>query len=532
MKKQNERRQLQSECERTCKYEYHERDCDYYRANARQGYQIADQDNAAAEPDWEAIASAETIDAEEQARTLAMVDVDKIHPHPKNPRKNLGDLTELAESIKANGIFQNLTIVPMESGCCTSCSLYIGSVEKCSEEHDVTMRPPCAKWVSAGNYTAVIGHRRLAAAKKAGMKQAPCVISDMDEKEQVRTMMVENMQRRDLSVYEEAEGFQMLLDMGDTITDIAKKTGLSDSTVRRRVKLLELDREKFQKSVNRGATLQDFMALEQIKDSDLKNRVLDAIGTANFNYELKRARDQEKEAEKKAAAIKELETFAVQIEQSEASGLKLVQWIHLHGKVEIKKPEDAGQRKYFFTVSYEITLYTEPTEEDRAEDTALQEKQKKTRERNRQLDQIAERAYQLRFDFVKGLTGLKKKIPIIYEMAVQSILLTGHQFSFNGDMLLDLLELEFDDNEEFDFPMIAEAVQSAPERVLLMAAYANMGDSVRRHYHDYCSQSKEDEALDMIYEFLERLGYEMSDEERAYQAGTHELFQKGIEEGE
>ena len=40
------------------------------------------------------------------------IEILKIHPHPKNPRKDLGDLTELSQSIKKNGIYQNLTVVP------------------------------------------------------------------------------------------------------------------------------------------------------------------------------------------------------------------------------------------------------------------------------------------------------------------------------------------------------------------------------------------------------------------------------------
>lgn len=43
---------------------------------------------------------------------LQMIQVEKLHPHPQNPRKVIGDVTELAESIKANGILQNLTVVP------------------------------------------------------------------------------------------------------------------------------------------------------------------------------------------------------------------------------------------------------------------------------------------------------------------------------------------------------------------------------------------------------------------------------------
>ena len=46
---------------------------------------------------------------------IVMIDVAKLHSHPKNPRKNVGDVAELAESIKKNGIMQNLTVVPFVS---------------------------------------------------------------------------------------------------------------------------------------------------------------------------------------------------------------------------------------------------------------------------------------------------------------------------------------------------------------------------------------------------------------------------------
>lgn len=96
---------------------------------------------------------------------ITYIDIKKICPHPSNPRKHLGDLTELAESIKTSGILQNLTVVPMAAGFCSSCSLYIPGAAKCEEDYDKNERPPCSKWQSNGNYTAGIGHRRLAAAK-------------------------------------------------------------------------------------------------------------------------------------------------------------------------------------------------------------------------------------------------------------------------------------------------------------------------------------------------------------------------------
>lgn len=75
----------------------------------------------------------------------------------------------------------------------------------------------------------------------------------MDEREQMQTMMIENMQRSDLTVYEQAQGFQMMMDFGQTVEQISDKSGFSQSTIRRRIKLLELVRQ-LQESRKRGAT--------------------------------------------------------------------------------------------------------------------------------------------------------------------------------------------------------------------------------------------------------------------------------------
>ena len=144
---------------------------------------------------------------------LVEIPLISISPHPQNPRKDLGDLTELAESIRTTGILQNLTVVRNE---------------------DYT-------------YTVIIGHRRLAAAKLAGLETVPCAVVEMSEDDQLATMLAENMQRSDLTVYEQAEGIQLLLDRSFSISDIAEKTGFSESTIRRRTKLLELDKEAFKR---------------------------------------------------------------------------------------------------------------------------------------------------------------------------------------------------------------------------------------------------------------------------------------------
>lgn len=95
---------------------------------------------------------------------ITMIPIGMLVPHPDNPRKNTGDISNLANSIKQSGVMQNLTVVPYEN-----------------------------------KFRVIIGHRRLAAAKEAGLKELPCVISNMNFKEQCATMLAENMQRVDLT---------------------------------------------------------------------------------------------------------------------------------------------------------------------------------------------------------------------------------------------------------------------------------------------------------------------------------------------
>ena len=228
---------------------------------------------------------------------IKYIPVSKLWRHPDNPRKDLGDVTELAESIKVNGVLQNLTVVPL-----------IGEITK--------------KW-DGESYRVIIGHRRLAAAKLAGLEELPCVVVEMSEREQLSTMLTENMQRSDLTVYEQAQGFQMMLDMGDTVEDIAEKSGFSATTVRRRVKLLELDKDKFKKSEERGVSLFEYMELDKLKSPERKNEMLDYIGTENFKYKLKQAIDAEAADERKALWVEQLSAFATQVDRA-STGYKTV----------------------------------------------------------------------------------------------------------------------------------------------------------------------------------------------------------------
>lgn len=189
----------------------------------------------------------------------AQMDVSKLKHHPKNPRKDLGDLEELTKSIKANGIMQNLTIIPINgAGNCTT-------------------------WENAVEYWVLIGNRRFEAAKRAGLDKVPCtIVENISEREQISIMLEENMQRTDLTPVEQAEGFQLMLDLGETVETIVEKTGFNKATVYHRLNLAKLDRKSLkEKQEAFQLSLADLYTLEQIKNVSTRNRILQEATSSN-----------------------------------------------------------------------------------------------------------------------------------------------------------------------------------------------------------------------------------------------------------
>jgi len=132
-----------------------------------------------------------------------------IDSHPLNPRQGLGELGELAESIRAHGVKQPATVVP---------------------HPDID-----------GRYMTVMGHRRIAAAAIAGRTTVPIIVDDtMDISEQLQVMLVENLQRVDLTISEEGAGYQGLLDLGVVKAEIVRRTGRAKNTVDARLRIAAL----------------------------------------------------------------------------------------------------------------------------------------------------------------------------------------------------------------------------------------------------------------------------------------------------
>lgn len=442
---------------------------------------------------------------------IIMLPASMLFPHPDNPRKDVGDISELAESIKANGILQNLTVV----------------------------------FRASGGYTVIIGHRRLAAAKKAGLEELPCIVREMNLQEQVKTMLMENMQRSDLTVYEQAQGFQLMLDMGETVKSIAEESGFSQTTIRNRLKLMALDKERVRKAEKRGATLQDYLELDKIENPDLKNKVLDAIGTTNFRDVLKKTIEDEKHLRRMTQWEADLEIFALKIERSGYVGETSVpmDYVENFGRWSPKDkmvvpPEDAGEVKYYYRVSNDqIDLYKDHQERSETEE----DRQRKERERARnqvkaELKEITERHYSLRTEFVSDFSASKKHLIAICKYAAGIIVGDSEwgRNDINTELMGEFLDLVIDDNT--DYPtfkaMVEQRIAEAPEYALLACAYASVDEDSRGYWaerwntekREYEIVHKPDNELDSLYNFLISLGYEMSDEEKAMMDGTHSLF--------
>ncbi len=135
--------------------------------------------------------------------------IDAIAPNPSQPRKHFdeGEMMSLAASVRQNGILQPLSVRKDEQG----------------------------------RYILIAGERRLRAARLAGLTRVPCILLQADERQAAVLAMMENLQREDLSCFEEAEGIQRLIDMGGlTREEVALRLGKAQSTLANKLRLLQL----------------------------------------------------------------------------------------------------------------------------------------------------------------------------------------------------------------------------------------------------------------------------------------------------
>lgn len=429
--------------------------------------------------------------------------INMLEHHPKNPRQDLGDLTELADSIREKGILQNLTVVPNDHG----------------------------------KYNVVIGNRRLEAAKLAGLESMPCVISLMDEAEQQAVMLLENMQRNDLDPYEQAHGFQMCLDLGMTEDDLKKETGFSKKTIRHRLNLLKLDHDKFKTGVQRGATLQDYIDLEQIEDEKEKNQLLEYIGTDRFRYELNLVLGNQKKEKLKEKVLEKLKEQGIREVEEKPNDYSYHQCLYgmsdyndFLEQEPFEKPED-----YCFVDSQIfINLYKkcEPVNTKGTENIVSKEP---TEEEKAKAEIIlkANAAYQTRLEFAKEkMKELSTDIQTLYN-------LSSMYMSIKEELITTAYSTDIDVNfEQLTGNSYKDGIKEPSNikemiRLLFALIYSEFELSdpsslfepvwMGKRHNQYSSDEKE--SLENYYQWIESFGYVASEEEKQIMFGTHPLYE-------
>ncbi len=215
----------------------------------------------------------------EGSRVVKMISVDDIVPNPAQPRRFFTDeaILRLADSIRLHGIIQPLCVRKPDS--------------------------------DTGVYELVAGERRLRAAKRIGMREVPCVTVLADREESAHMAIVENIQRENLNMFEQAEAMSSLMKIHClTQEKIAEKLSCSQSYVANKLRLLRLCGEEREEILSAGLSERHARALLRIKDDEGRRAALKTVVRREMNVaQTEEYIDRLIEAEKKEKAREKLE---------------------------------------------------------------------------------------------------------------------------------------------------------------------------------------------------------------------------------
>ena len=454
--------------------------------------------------------------AEMKSRNVTVnIPVNELHPHPDNPRKDIGDITELTKSIKAAGmVYQNLTVIP-------------GHYKE-------------GKLVD-GDYTIIIGHRRCAASKAAGIEKLPCrIIEDMDMKEQISMMLEENMQRNDLTVYEQAVSFQMMLDLGETEESLAERTGFSKQTIRHRIELAKLDGNLLAKKTKDEGfqmTLKDMYALEKIDDVNIRNEVLkDAENSSQLSWKIDNRIKAIEDKKKTAQLIEMLEekgvTKAPANYQKERYSNKWntvkSYWIRDEMPKRLQLPK--SDEPYYYDVSYNYVQVIQKRKIGRNNLSEAEKKEKARKAAKKTLEALEKKLDEDIREFVKGIVAGRYTIFKTNEnqmtMDVWKLLtefdnadLTKNSMSY---YLAGKNSWDMSQEEKEQYAAQVEGLTMLQQMIVSIARNLNKNNEIV----DYNCNCKERESR--LYREsvsnLEGFGFTIGEEERKLIDGTHELY--------
>lgn len=167
-----------------------------------------------------------------------MVPLSAIEPDPDQPRQSMGDLDDLVASIRDKGVLEPILLRPLPGAS--------GEGDQLADEDEVDA-PGALPFLGGGGaargpaYRIISGERRYRAAQEAGLYEVPAIVFEVSEEEALEIALIENLQRKDLTPFEEAQGYRALIDRhGYTHEQIAESVGKARTVITESLSLLQM----------------------------------------------------------------------------------------------------------------------------------------------------------------------------------------------------------------------------------------------------------------------------------------------------
>lgn len=178
------------------------------------------------------------ISSRTQGPRIRMIPLERIDPNPQQARSELGNLDDLMASIKAKGILEPILVRPKND-----------------------------------RYEIIAGERRYVAAKKIGLRELPCIEMNVKDNEALELSLIENLQRKDLDAFEEADGLKALCEIyGYNHNQLAEKIGKARSTITESINIARIPKLLRETCIQNGitsrTTLIEISKLNTVKDME------------------------------------------------------------------------------------------------------------------------------------------------------------------------------------------------------------------------------------------------------------------------
>ena len=190
----------------------------------------------------------EELTARHETPVGKMVPLSTIEPDPHQPRSAMGDLDELVASIREKGVLEPILVRPRPTP---------------EDTEEAAPAPPAGIL-----YRIISGERRYRASQEAGLYEVPVIEMDVSEQEALEIALIENLQRKDLTPFEEAEGYRLLAERHEyTHEEIASAVGKSRTVITEGLSLLQMP-PRVRDTVQALAITSKSLLLEVLKAGD------------------------------------------------------------------------------------------------------------------------------------------------------------------------------------------------------------------------------------------------------------------------